>query len=150
MSVPLQAEPVTILLVEDNPADAELTQKGLERAKVLTNLHVVEDGEQALAFLRHAAPYAEAPKPDLIFLDLNLPRMDGRELLAEIKSDPGLEHIPVVVLTSSDADADVLKAYKLKASCYVKKPVMFKEFIETIKAVDDFWLTIVKLPRQAS
>jgi chemotaxis family two-component system response regulator Rcp1 len=150
MSIPLRAEAVTILLVEDNPADAELTQKGLKRAKVLTDLHVVEDGEQALAFLRREPPYAEAPRPDLIFLDLNLPKMDGREVLAEIKSDPALEHIPVVILTSSDADADVLKAYKLKASCYVKKPVMFKEFIETIKAVDEFWLTIVKLPRQNS
>ena len=150
MNVPLPAETVTILLVEDNPADAELTQEGLKRAKVLTNLHVVEDGEQALAFLRHEAPYADAPFPDLIFLDLNLPKMDGREVLAEIKSDPRLEHIPVVVLTSSDADADVLKAYKLKASCYVKKPVMFKEFIETIKAVDEFWLTVVKLPPQGS
>lgn len=150
MNAPLRAEVVTILLVEDNPADAELTQKGLQRAKLWTDLHVVEDGEQALAFLRHQAPYAEAPQPDLIFLDLNLPKMDGREVLAEIKSDPLLEHIPVVVLTSSDADADVLKAYKLKASCYVKKPVMFKEFIETIKAVDEFWLTVVKLPPQPS
>ncbi len=150
MSVPLRAETVTILLVEDNPADAELTQEGLKRAKVLTDLHVVEDGEQALAFLRREPPHANAPAPDLILLDLNLPKMDGREVLAEIKSDPALEHIPVVVLTSSNADTDVLKAYKLKASCYVQKPVMFKEFIETIKAVDEFWLTVVKLPPQPS
>ncbi len=143
-----QIEPVTILLVEDNPADAQLTQEGLKRAKVLNRLHVVEDGEEAIAFLRREGRYADAPQPDLVFLDLNLPKMDGREVLAIVKADPELEHIPVVVLTSSDTEADVLKAYKAKANCYVKKPVMFQEFLATIKLIDDFWLSVVKLPHQ--
>ena len=141
-----KAEPVTILLVEDNPADARLTKEGLQRAKVLNRLHVVEDGEEAIAFLRREGRYADAPRPDLVFLDLNLPKMDGREVLAAVKADPELEHIPIVVLTSSDADADVLKAYKARANCYVKKPVMFQEFLNTIKVIDEFWLTVVKLP----
>ena len=145
-----RADAVSILLVEDNPADVRLTQEGLKRAKVLNRLNVVEDGEEALAFLRREGSYADAPRPDLIFLDLNLPRMDGRQFLAEIKKDPVLNHIPVVVLTSSDADEDVLKAYKLQASCYVKKPVLFQEFLKTIKLIDEFWLTVVKLPRQAA
>ena len=145
-----QVDPVTILLVEDNPGDVQLTQEGLKRAKVLNRLNVVEDGEEALAFLRRQGAWADAPRPDLIFLDLNLPKMDGREFLAEIKADPALNHIPVVVLTSSDADADVIRAYKLQASCYVKKPVMFREFLETIKAIDAFWLSVVKLPHEAA
>lgn len=143
-------EPVIILLVEDNPADARLTAEGLKRAKVLNQLHVVEDGEEAIAFLRHEGRFADAPRPDLVFLDLNLPKMDGREVLSIVKEDPDLAHIPIVVLTSSDADADVLKAYKAKANCYVKKPVMFQEFLNTIKLIDDFWLTVVKLPREAA
>jgi chemotaxis family two-component system response regulator Rcp1 len=143
-------EPVIILLVEDNPADARLTAEGLKRAKVLNQLHVVEDGEEAIAFLRHEGRFADAPRPDLVFLDLNLPKLDGREVLAIVKEDPNLAHIPIVVLTSSDADADVMKAYKAKANCYVKKPVMFQEFLSTIKLIDDFWLTVVKLPREAA
>jgi len=143
-------EPVIILLVEDNPADARLTAEGLKRAKVLNQLHVVEDGEEAIAFLRREGRYADAPRPDLVFLDLNLPKIDGREVLTTVKEDPELAHVPVVVLTSSDADADVLKAYKAKANCYVKKPVMFQEFLNTIKLIDDFWLTVVKLPREAA
>ena len=144
-----QGEPVTILLVEDNPADAQLTQEGLKRAKVLNRLHVVEDGEEAIAFLRRQGRFADAPRPDLVFLDLNLPKIDGREVLATVKADPDLEHIPIVVLTSSDTEADVLRAYKAKANCYVKKPVMFQEFLATIKLIDDFWLSVVKLPHQA-
>jgi len=143
-----QGEPITILLVEDNPADAQLTQEGLKRAKVLNRLHIVEDGEEAIAFLRRQGSHADAPRPDLVFLDLNLPKMDGREVLAIVKADPDLEHIPVVVLTSSDAEADVLRAYQAKANCYVKKPVMFQEFLSTIKVIDDFWLSVVKLPHQ--
>jgi len=141
---------VSILLVEDNPADVQLTEEGLKRAKVLNRLDVVEDGEEALAFLRRQGRHGNAIRPDLIFLDLNLPKMDGRQFLAEIKADPALNHIPVVVLTSSDADEDVLKAYKLQASCYVKKPVLFQEFLKTIKLIDEFWLTVVKLPREAA
>jgi two-component system, chemotaxis family, response regulator Rcp1 len=150
MSMPSRPEAIIILLVEDNPADARLTAEGLKRAKVLNELHVVEDGEDAVAFLRREGKWSEAPRPDIVFLDLNLPRMDGREVLSIVKSDPDLEHIPIVVLTSSDADVDILKAYKAKANCYVKKPVMFQEFLSTIKLIDDFWLTVVKLPREAA
>src|SRR6185436_11961760 len=122
-------EPIVILLVEDNPADARLTAEGLKRAKVLNRLHVVEDGEEAVAFMRREGRWADAPRPDIIFLDLNLPKMDGREVLTIVKDDPELTHIPIVVLTSSDADADILKAYRAKANCYIKKPVMFEEFL---------------------
>ena len=143
-------EPIVILLVEDNPADARLTAEGLKRAKVLNQLHVVEDGEEAIAFMRREGRFADAPRPDIIFLDLSLPKVDGREVLATVKDDPELAHIPIVVLTSSDADADILKAYQAKANCYVKKPVMFQEFLNTIKLLDDFWLTVVRLPRDAA
>ena len=143
-------EPIVILLVEDNPADARLTAEGLKRAKVLNRLHVVEDGEEAIAFMRREGQWADAPRPDIVFLDLNLPKMDGREVLTIVKDDPELAHIPIVVLTSSDADADILKAYRAKANCYVKKPVMFQEFLNTIKLLDDFWLTVVRLPRDAA
>ena len=143
-------EPIVILLVEDNPADARLTAEGLKRAKVLNRLHVVEDGEEAVAFMRREGKWADAPRPDIVFLDLNLPKMDGREVLTIVKDDPELAHIPIVVLTSSDADADILKAYRAKANCYVKKPVMFQEFLNTIKLLDDFWLSVVRLPRDAA
>ena len=143
-------EPIVILLVEDNPADARLTAEGLKRAKVLNRLHVVEDGEEAIAFMRREGQWADAPRPDIIFLDLNLPKMDGREVLTIVKEDPELAHIPIVVLTSSDADVDILKAYRAKANCYVKKPVMFQEFLNTIKLLDDFWLTVVRLPMDAA
>jgi len=143
-----RAEPIVILLVEDNPGDAQLTELGLKRARVLNRVIVVEDGEAALAFLRREGAYADAPRPDLIFLDLNLPKMDGREFLTEVKADPALNHIPVVVLTSSEADEDVLRAYKLQASCYVKKPVQFEEFLKTISLIDEFWLSVVRLPRE--
>jgi CheY-like chemotaxis protein len=147
---PTRFEPINILLVEDNPADARLTAEGLKRAKVLNQLHVVEDGESAVAFLRREGQWSDAPRPDIVFLDLNLPGMDGREVLSIVKEDPALQHIPIVVLTSSDADADILKAYKAKANCYVKKPVMFQEFLSTIKLIDDFWLSVVRLPRDAA
>src|SRR5688572_2315816 len=150
MSTKSTPEPIIILLVEDNPADARLTAEGLKRAKVLNQLHIVEDGEEAVAFLRREGQWSAAPRPDIVFLDLNLPKMDGREVLSIVKGDPALEHIPIVVLTSSDADVDILKAYKAKANCYVKKPVMFQEFLNTIKLIDDFWLSVVKLPREAA
>jgi CheY-like chemotaxis protein len=141
-------EPITILLVEDNPADARLTEEGLKLAKVLNRLYVVEDGEEAVAFLRREGVHADAPRPDIVLLDLNLPKLDGREVLTIVKSDPQLEHIPIVVLTSSEADVDILKAYRAKANAYVKKPVMFEEFLNTIKVFDEFWLSVVKLPRE--
>jgi two-component system response regulator len=143
---PYLGRPVEILLVEDSPSDADLTVAALAAAKVSNRLNIVEDGVQAMAFLRRAGPYAEAPQPDLILLDLNLPRKDGREVLAEIKSDERLKSIPVVVLTTSQAEKDVLQAYKLQASCYVTKPVDFQQFLEVVKAVEGFWLTVVKLP----
>lgn len=138
--------PVEILLVEDSPSDAELTMAALVDAKVCNRLNVVEDGVQAMRFLRRDGPYAQAPRPDLILLDLNLPRKDGREVLAEIKADERLKVIPVVVLTTSQAEKDVLHAYELQASSYVTKPVDFAQFLDVVKAVEDFWLTVVKLP----
>jgi two-component system response regulator len=143
---PYLGRPVEILLVEDSPSDTDLTVAALAAAKVSNRLNVVEDGVQAMAFLRRAGPYAEAPQPDLILLDLNLPRKDGREVLAEIKSDERLKSIPVVVLTTSQAEKDVLQAYKLQASCYVTKPVDFEQFLEVVKSIEGFWLTVVKLP----
>jgi CheY-like chemotaxis protein len=139
-------EPIEILLVEDSPADVDLTREALEDAKVHNNLHVVGDGEQALAFLRREGQYAEAPHPDLILLDLNLPRKDGREVLAEIKQDPALRRIPVVILTTSDAEQDVLRTYDLHANCYITKPVDLEQFITVVKSIKQFWLAIVKLP----
>ncbi|MEX2376069.1 MAG: response regulator [Dehalococcoidia bacterium] len=139
----VQAE---ILLVEDNPGDVRLTREALKDAKVRNNLHVVDDGVKALAFLRREGEYASAVRPDLILLDLNLPRMSGREVLQEIKSDPQLLKIPVVILTSSQAEQDIAKAYELHANCYVTKPVDLDQFISVVRSLEDFWLTIVKLP----
>jgi CheY-like chemotaxis protein len=139
-------EPIEILLVEDNPADVRLTQEGLRDSKVRNNLHVIGDGEQALEFLRHDGQFADTPRPDLILLDLNLPKKDGREVLEEIKSDPELAHIPVVVLTTSAGEEDVLRAYKLQAACYITKPVDLDQFIKVVNAIENFWMTIVKLP----
>ena len=138
--------PAEILLVEDNPGDIELTREGLEAAKVSNNLHVVMDGVEAMAFLRRAGKYADAPRPDLIFLDLNLPKKDGREVLAEIKADEQLRVIPVVVLTTSKADEDILKSYKLAANAYITKPVDFAGFAQIVRAIDNFWFTVVVLP----
>jgi two-component system response regulator len=146
---PQLARPIEILLVEDSPSDTDLTVAALSAAKVANRLSVVEDGVQAMEFLRRQGVYAQAPRPDLILLDLNLPRKDGREVLAELKADNSLRAIPVVVLTTSQAEKDVLQAYTLQASCYVTKPVDFQQFLEVVKAVEGFWLTVVKLPPEA-
>jgi len=140
------SRPVEILLVEDNPGDVRLTREALREAKVRNNLSVAPDGVEALAYLRKEGQYADAVRPDLILLDLNLPRKDGREVLEEVKADPALRHIPVVVLTSSQAEQDILRAYDLHANCYVTKPVDLDQFITVVKSIEDFWFTIVKLP----
>jgi two-component system, chemotaxis family, response regulator Rcp1 len=139
-------QPIEILLVEDNPGDVELAREALETGKVRNTLHVVSDGEAAMAFLRRTGKYAGVPRPELILLDLNLPRKDGREVLAEIKSDPDLKRIPVVVLTTSKAEEDILKSYNLHANCFVTKPIELNQFIKVVQAIEDFWLAIVKLP----
>jgi two-component system response regulator len=146
---PQLGRPIEILLVEDSPSDTDLTVAALAAAKVCNRLSIVEDGVQAMEFLRRQGGYAEAARPDLILLDLNLPRKDGREVLAEIKADDKLKRIPVVVLTTSQAEKDVLQAYTLQASCYVTKPVDFQRFLEVVQAVEGFWLTVVKLPSEA-
>jgi CheY-like chemotaxis protein len=138
--------PIEILLVEDSPSDTALTIEALKAGKVANRLFNVEDGVQAMAYLRKEGVYKNAPLPDLIMLDLNLPKKDGREVLAELKNDPILKLIPVIVLTTSQADEDILKAYQLQANCYITKPVDFKNFIDVIKAVEHFWLAIVTLP----
>jgi chemotaxis family two-component system response regulator Rcp1 len=137
---------IEILLVEDNPADVDLTQETLAYAKIRNRLHVVNDGDDALAFLRRQGRYSEAIRPDLILLDLNLPRKDGREVLAELKADPELRSIPVVVLTSSDAEKDVVRSYDLGANCYVTKPVDLDQFANVVRTIEDFWFVVVKLP----
>ncbi len=139
-------DPIDILLVEDSPADVDLTREALEDAKVRNTLHVVSDGVAALEFLRREGDYADAPRPDLILLDLNLPKKDGREVLADIKADPSLRRIPVVVLTTSEAEQDIVRSYDLHANCYVTKPVDLEQFIAVIKSIESFWLVIVKLP----
>jgi chemotaxis family two-component system response regulator Rcp1 len=138
--------PIEILLVEDNPGDVRLTQEALKDAKVLNKLRVVSDGVEALAFLRRQGKYVHAARPGLILLDLNLPKMDGRKVLAEIKEDPELKRIPVVVLTISKAEEDIIKTYELHANCYITKPVDLEQFMEVVKAIENFWLTVVKLP----
>jgi len=143
---PEEGMPISILLVEDNAGDVRLTQEALKEGRVANTLHVVIDGVEALQFLRREGKYSSAPKPDLILLDLNLPRLDGRQVLSEVKKDPELKRIPVVVLTTSKAEEDVLKTYDLYANCYIAKPVEFDEFVGVIKMIDQFWLTTVKLP----
>lgn len=138
--------PIEILLVEDSPSDADLTEEALSDGKVLNNLHWVEDGVEALAFLRRQGKHANAPRPDLILLDLNLPKKDGREVLAEIKADPKLKRIPAIVLTTSAAERDILKTYELNANCYVTKPIDLDQFISAVKLIEQFWLALVKLP----
>ena len=140
--------PVEILLVEDNPGDVRLTREALKDAKVLNNLSVVGDGEEALDFLHRRGRYSSAPRPDLILLDLNLPRKDGREVLEEIKKDDALMVIPVVVLTTSKAEEDVVRSYKLHANCYIPKPVDFDRFMEVIRQLENFWLAVVRLPQE--
>lgn len=137
---------IEILLVEDNPGDVRLTKEALRDGKILNNLNVVTDGVEAMAFLRREADYAGAPRPELILLDLNLPRKDGREVLAEIKRDEELRRIPVVILTSSAAEQDIVKSYNLHANCYVTKPVDLDQFISVVKSIEHFWLKVVKLP----
>jgi len=139
-------QPIEILLVEDNPGDVRLTQEALRDAKVQNRVSIVQDGVEALEFLHRHGVYADAPRPDVILLDLNLPRKDGREVLAEVKADPNLRRIPVVVLTTSEADEDILRAYNLNANCYITKPVDFEQFFKVIHSIEDFWLSIVKLP----
>lgn len=139
-------EVVDILLVEDNPGDVRLTREAMKEAKLRNQLHVVSDGVEALAFLRRQGAYANAVRPHLVLLDLNLPRKDGREVLAEIKQDTSLRRIPVVILTSSEAEVDILKAYDLHANCYISKPVDIEQFLKVVKSIEDFWVTIVKLP----
>jgi chemotaxis family two-component system response regulator Rcp1 len=135
-----------VLLVEDNPGDIDLTREAMKEGKVAINLNVVQDGVDALAYLRNEGAHTEAPRPDLILLDLNLPLKDGREVLAEIKGDERLKTIPVVILTTSEAEMDILKTYGLGANCYITKPVGFPEFIKVVKSIEDFWFTIVRLP----
>jgi two-component system, chemotaxis family, response regulator Rcp1 len=137
---------IDILLVEDSPGDVRLTIEALKEAKVGNRLSVVTDGVEAMDFLQQKGAYKDAMRPDLILLDLNLPRKDGREVLAEIKNDPSLKHIPVVVLTTSRSEADILKAYDLHANCYIAKPVDFKQFMVVVQSIESFWLTVVKLP----
>ncbi|HKX43215.1 MAG TPA: response regulator [Burkholderiaceae bacterium] len=146
MAGPAASRPITILMVEDNPGDVRLTREALKGCKVLNDLHVVEDGVAALDFLHRRPPYESAVRPDLVLLDLNLPKMDGREVLSAIKSDPVLKVIPVVVLTTSDAEEDILRAYHLAANCYVTKPVDLHQFNRIVQAIEGFWLTIVTLP----
>ena len=146
MSTGTYARPANILLVEDNPGDVRLTREALKEEKVLNNLNVVGDGVEAMAFLRREGKYADAARPDLILLDLNLPKKDGREVLEDIKSDPTLKLIPVVILTTSRAEEDILKAYDLHANCYVTKPVDLEQFITVVQSIEEFWLAIVTLP----
>lgn len=137
---------VEILLVEDNAGDVRLTREALKEGRIRNRLHVVSDGEHALRFLRRQDEYADAPRPDLILLDLNLPRLDGREVLTDIKNDPRLKQIPVVVLTSSRAEKDLLSAYDQHANCFITKPVGFEDFMEVVRNIESFWLSIVVLP----
>ncbi len=138
--------PIEILLVEDNPGDVRLTREALTEGKVNNNLYVAKDGVEALDFLLRQGEFSDAVQPDLILLDLNLPRMDGRELLARIKNEPDLRRIPVVILTTSKAEADIVKTYDLHANCYITKPVDLEQFIVVVQSIESFWMTIVKLP----
>jgi chemotaxis family two-component system response regulator Rcp1 len=137
---------IQVLLVEDSPGDIRLTQEALKDAKIHINLHVVRDGEQAMSFLMREGEYADAPRPDLILLDLNLPKKDGREVLQEIKENPTLKIIPVVILTTSASEGDILRSYLLHANCYITKPVSLDGFLTVVKSIEDFWMSVVKLP----
>jgi CheY-like chemotaxis protein len=141
------AVPIEILLVEDNPGDVRLTREALRDAKVRNNLHVAADGVEAMAFLHKEGEHGQAPRPDLIFLDLNLPRKSGREVLEEIKQDELLKHIPVVILTTSQAERDILESYRLRANAYVAKPVDLEQFLKVVQSIEQFWLEIVQLSR---
>jgi two-component system response regulator len=140
---------IVVLLVEDSPGDVRLTREAFKDAKVHINLHVASDGAKAMAFLKREGAYASAPRPDMILLDLNLPKKDGREVLEEIKEDPTLKTIPVVILTTSSSETDILGSYRLHANCYITKPVGLEGFLTVVKSIDSFWLSVVKLPREA-
>ena len=140
--------PLHVLLVEDSPGDVRLTQEAFRDANASIQLHVASDGVEAMAFLRHEGAHVHAPRPDLILLDLNLPRVDGREVLAHIKEDVSLKMIPTVILTTSEAEADIVKSYRLQANCYLSKPVQLEAFESLVKSINDFWLTKAKLPQQ--
>jgi chemotaxis family two-component system response regulator Rcp1 len=140
--------PIEVLLVEDSPGDVRLTQEAFREANKAIHLHVASDGVEAMAFLKREGVHARAPRPELILLDLNLPKMDGREVLAHIKEDPNLKTIPTVILTTSEAEADIVKSYQLQANCYLSKPVQLDAFEALVKSINDFWLTKVKLPQQ--
>ena len=140
--------PIDILLVEDDPGDVVMTREALGESKLLTNLNVVSNGEEAIAYLRRQGSYAEVPRPDLVLLDLNLPRVSGREVLEIVKSDPDLLRIPIVVLTTSEAEEDVLRSYNLHANAYVTKPVDFDSFVSVVRQIDDFFITVVRLPKR--
>jgi len=139
---------IEVLLVEDSPGDVRLTQEAFQEANITIHLHATSDGEEAMAFLRREGPHAHAPRPDFILLDLNLPKMDGREVLSCIKSDATLKTIPTIILTTSAAEADVLRSYELQANCYLTKPVQLDEFEAVVRSINDFWLTKVKLPQK--
>jgi CheY-like chemotaxis protein len=140
------AKLIDILMVEDNPADARLTREAFVDSKMVNTLHHVRNGDEAMAFLHKKPPYADAPRPDVVLLDLNMPGMDGRAVLAEMKADPLLKTIPVVVLTTSEADEDIVRSYELHANCYVTKPVDFDKFVTIVQAIDEFWVSVVRLP----
>ena len=146
MNPQMLGKPIEILLVEDNPGDVRLTAEALRENKFRNKLNVVGDGVEAMAYVRREGKYSDAPRPDLILLDLNLPKKDGREVLAEIKTDEDLKRIPVVILTTSKAEEDIIKTYNHHANCYVTKPVDLEQFIKLVKSIEEFWLTIVKLP----
>jgi CheY-like chemotaxis protein len=141
-----QAEPVEILLAEDNPGDAKLTRKALEQGNIINNLHVVTDGVEALQYLRQEGEYSDKPRPDLMLLDLNMPRKDGREVLEEIKTDAELRRLPVVVMTSSEAEEDIVQSYDLHANAYLTKPIDFDGFLEVVRGIEEFWLSVVRMP----
>jgi CheY-like chemotaxis protein len=143
------AMPIEVLLVEDSPGDVRLTREAFKDAKMHINLHVASDGAEAMDFLNREGKHANVPRPDLILLDLNLPKKDGREVLEEIKESSALKSIPVVILTTSASDADILKSYKLHANCYITKPVGLEGFLDVVRSIDSFWLSVVKLPREA-
>ncbi len=144
----MNIRPIEILLVEDSPSDAALTVEALKAGKVANKLNLVEDGVEAMDYLNRRGKYAKATRPDLIMLDLNLPRKDGREVLSELKNDPDLKIIPIIVLTTSHSDKDILQSYQFNANCYITKPVDFTHFIEVVKSIEQFWLTVVTLPQK--
>jgi chemotaxis family two-component system response regulator Rcp1 len=147
-SIGSDAKPMEVLLVEDSAGDVRLTREALKDAKVHVHLEVASDGIAAMAFLKHEGQHVHAPRPDLILLDLNLPKKDGRQVLEEIKQDPSLQSIPVVILTTSASEADILRSYMLHANCYITKPVDLNGFLDVVKSIDNFWLSVVKLPRE--